>query len=101
MTSRLLAALAILVTAGAAFAQGAGGGASNPTKVDAETTGPQDSIGSAGESPTKSMIDRSDRKNAKGRDESGARSEKEKDKPASALGAKKSAPGDRQSGAGK
>jgi hypothetical protein len=72
MKSVLLPALAILAAAGTAYAQGTGSGASNPTRVEAEATGPQDSIGTAGESPTKSMIDKSRKKDAKAQDDGSA-----------------------------
>lgn len=67
MASRMHAALALLMAAGAAFAQAPGGSASRPTQVDAEATGPQDSVGTSGESPTKSMIMKDDKKNAERR----------------------------------
>lgn len=59
--NKLLAALfASMVTSGLASAQtatiGDAGTANNPTQTEAEVAGPQDSIGTSGSSPTKTMI---------------------------------------------
>lgn len=96
MASRMLAAFAILAAAGTAFAQSPGGNASNPTRVEADSTGPQDSIGTAGESPTKRMIEKSGKKDAKTDAKADAKARNGgtgTDKPASAIGGKPGASG--------
>ncbi|GIZ52737.1 hypothetical protein [Noviherbaspirillum aridicola] len=92
MATRRLAALAILATAGTAFAQVPGGSASDPTKVEAEAVGPQDSIGTSGESPTKSMIQKGDRKDAQRRKEGEARRGKPDDAQDAKRGSARDAP---------
>ncbi|SNT35623.1 hypothetical protein SAMN06265795_12830 [Noviherbaspirillum humi] len=58
MMIRLAVLMASIVFSGTAPAQGLGSGknAKHPTHIDSKTTGPQDSIGTAGESPTKEVI---------------------------------------------
>jgi len=104
MRAHLAVALAILAASGSVLAQGLRGEAANPTKVEADATGPQDSIGSAGESPTKSMIEKSNKKKdkAQGRSERGGAAGT--NRPAGREGATPGAPQNAQGaqgGAGK
>jgi hypothetical protein len=57
------------------FIPGVGVAASNPTDVEAETVGPQDSVGTSGTSPTKNLIRKQEGEEAERSGEQGHASE--------------------------